>query len=106
MMLLHTAGTVGGMTASGAAFVIGAGTVASHASIWADVVITVAGTVGAFVALLSYWTGRKSDPKAALIAHAALDDQRNFVIDQRLTDINQQLDTLVTHFLGNPPTKA
>ena len=106
MMLTHVAGTVGGMTASGAAFVIGAGTVASHASIWADVVIAFAGTIGACVALLSYWSGRKSDPKAALIAHAALDDQRNIMIDQRLQDMSGQLDTLVTHFLGNPPTKA
>ena len=103
MMVMHVAGTVGGATASGAAFVIGASAAASHASIYADVVIAVAGTVGAGVAILSYLSGRKSDPKAALLAHSALDDQRNVVIDGRLASIDQQLDTLVTHFLGNPP---
>ena len=106
MMLIHTAGTVGGMTASGAALLLGA---AGHYSQVPDVVIAVAGAVGAVVALLSYTTARKNDPAKALIAHAQLDDQRTLVIDQRLSEITTQLDTIVTQVMRNaesriPPT--
>lgn len=105
MILTHVAGTVGGATASGAAFIIGASTAASHASIYADIVIALAGTVGAVVAVVSFMVGRKKDPSAAIIAHAQLDDQRNLVIDTRLSEISRQLDTLVSHALQpSPPT--
>ena len=94
MILTHVAGTVGGAT--GAAGFGALGVV--HADIVSEVIIAVASSIGVFVALLSYWTGRKNDPKQALLDHAGQDTTR-------FNSLEDKVDMLLEHILPPaPPT--
>jgi Zn-dependent alcohol dehydrogenase len=112
VLLTNVAGTVGGTTTAGAAAVLAT---AAHTP-FVDVVIAGAGAIGAFVAVLSYWTGRKKDPTAAvtsaLVTHSNEDvarfdaqDRRFDSQDASLEHITSRLDTIVEHFIGggSPP---
>jgi hypothetical protein len=99
MILTHAAGTVGGATWAGTSVIISA-TVHASSTPWFELALAGSGVVGALVAIASFLTGVRRDPKAALAAHADLDDLRALALDKRLSDIDGKVDTLVLHFLG------
>ena len=80
VLLTHTAGTIGGATAA----VSFAALDTVHAGLVSEVIIAAASAAGLFIALLSYWTGRKNDPKQALINHAAQDVERFNALDAKV----------------------
>lgn len=96
MLLGHTAGTIGGVTSAGTAFILGT---ASRTSVVPEYFIAVAGCVGALVAILSYISGRKSDPKQALLDHAGQDTERFNTLDTGLGELRTQVDRLVDHII-------
>lgn len=94
MLLIHHAGTIGGATASGAAFAIGASV---HTETVSTLFIAVAGVIGAVVAVLSYLSGRKNDPTLALAEHAREDASRFDAHDAKL-------DMLIEHLITTKAT--